>query len=136
MIDDYKAAIELTEKLKQTMPFRVCLAQQFLKMLEEKGEKVTSETWYSVDYLDYSGDEGGIFLALEPKNEQEECYVVSITHVRIDPEHELAQEVEAYRKTRIHRLRLQDSKGFASQFLANSSTRRRKRRKGFGHHKI
>ncbi|MEM1370154.1 MAG: hypothetical protein AAGG02_19565 [Cyanobacteria bacterium P01_H01_bin.15] len=80
----------------------------------------------------YSGDEGGILLSLSSVGSKEEPgYMVSLTHVNFDPDHELAEAVTAYQKRRIHRLMLQDRKGFAA-LQASSKRKKRKPSKGFG----
>ncbi len=61
-----------------------------------------------------------------------ERYVVSITHLIIDPNHSLASEVQAYQRQRTRKLMLQNQAGFASEMLAEKPAERRKRGWGFG----
>ncbi len=133
-IDDFERAEALTEKLKASLPFQVRLGKQYLNMMHDRGEAVSAEGVYTVEAVDYSGDMGGIvccFVTLGKLN-LEERHVASITHLKIDPEHPLAEEVEAYQSQRIWGLKLQDQGGFASELLARKATVKRKRRPGFG----
>jgi hypothetical protein len=95
-IDNYEEAIALTEKLEATLPIKVRASKYFRKMLKERGEKATPEQEFIVELVKYSGDAGGIMCSLTANPEQKEQYVISITHLKIDPNHPLAEEVEAY----------------------------------------
>jgi hypothetical protein len=83
-----------------------------------------------VDWVKYSGDVGGINCAFEYSIGGER-YAVSLTHLKIDPEHPLAQEVIAYQQRRVRLLKLQDRGGFAADLLANTNQQKR-RKGGFG----
>lgn len=132
-IDDYDAAIALTKKLKENLPIIVRPGKPFLKTLRERGEVVTSDQEFTVDRVDYSGDMGGIMCTLASDPEQKERYVVSITHLKIDPSHPLAAEVEAYQRRRNRMLMLENQKGFAAELLARQlKGKQKKRSQGFG----
>jgi hypothetical protein len=77
--------------------------------MKEKGLQVDEETWFPVDFVGYSGDEGGIMCGLIAENENK--FVSSITHVKIDPEHPLAAEVRDYQQQRIEGLRRSEQVG-------------------------
>lgn len=132
-IDNYEQAIALTNKLEARLPIKVRAGKPFLKTLRERGETVTPEQEFTVDFVKYSGDMGGIMCALASDSEQKERYVISITHLKIDPNHPLAQEVEAYQHHRNRMLMLQDRKGFATELLASKlAVKKKKRNQGFG----
>lgn len=134
-IDDYNAAKALTEKLKQTLPIKARAGKPFLKTLKEQGENADPNREFEIDFVGYSGDEGGIMCALvtEPNNsEKKERYAISITHLKIDPNHPLASEVQEYQRQRTRKLMLQNEVGFAAELLAQESTKKRKRSSGFG----
>lgn len=97
-IDDYNAAKALTEKLKENLPIKARAGKEFLKTLKQKRVNADPDREFEIDFVGYSGDEGGIMCGLkEPNNpEREEKYVFSITHLRIDSNHPLAGEVQAY----------------------------------------
>lgn len=129
-IDNYQQAIALTEQLKAALPFRVRPGKQLL--IAMKHEPVSAQTWLEVDHVMYAGDEGGIavhLVPLEGKLKQE--YVVSLTHVVIDPAHELAAAVKDYQQQKIYKLVLANSTGFAAELLRKKQLKKRKSRKGF-----
>ncbi len=128
-IDNYDQAIELQHKLEQALPIRVRPRKQFLKAL--KDEPITADTWLEVDSVMYAGDAGGIMVMIKsPVLGQKEVFSVSLTHVEVDPDHELASEVKRYQKHRTRQLMLQNRKGF-SEMLDSSNRKRRRPPKGF-----
>ncbi|HAG83115.1 MAG TPA: hypothetical protein DCL61_18615 [Cyanobacteria bacterium UBA12227] len=132
-IDNYAEAIALTEKLEATLPFKVRAGKPLLKTMRERGEIVTPDQEFTVDLVKYSGDIGGINCGLVSDRNNKERYVVSITHLKIDPNHPLAAEVKAYQQRRIRMLKLQEQKGFAAEILASQLGRKTKKRShGFG----
>jgi hypothetical protein len=52
----------------------------------------------------YAGDEGGIVRDVTLSPESKEAILVSITHLRIDPQHPLAPEIRAYQTERVKRM--------------------------------
>ena len=134
-IDNYLEAQALTEQLEATIPFQVRAGKELLKTMRDRGESIKANTWLTVDLVKYSGDIGGINCGLEPVSGQTEKqrYVVSLTHLEIDPKHPLASEVKAYQRKRIQRLMLQNQGGFAAELLAErSNTQKKKPKQGFG----
>jgi hypothetical protein len=130
-IDNLEAAQDLSDRLESTIPFSVRAGEQLLKIIQENRKTITSDDVFTVDWVKYSGDMGGISCTLkDPINE--ERYIVSLTHLKIDPEHPLAEEVIAYQKRRIQRLKLQDRGGFAADLLANTSQQKRRKSSGLG----
>jgi len=133
-IDDYNAAKALTEKLKENLPIKARAGKEFLKTLKQKGENADPNREFEIDFVGYSGDEGGIMCGLKvPDNpESKEKYVSSITHLKIDPNHPLASEVQAYQRQRIRKLRLQNEAGFAAELMVIEPKNQKKSGKGFG----
>ena len=133
-IDDYAQAIELTEKLKASLPLQVRPTQQMAKGLKAQGKALDPDREYTVDSVLYSGDMGGITCTLKADPEGKEVFAVSITHLSVDPEHPLAAELKAYQSRRTRRLAIQDRGGFATELLGGRSTDTQKKRskKGFG----
>jgi hypothetical protein len=126
-IDNREAAQDLCDRLEATIPFSVRVGKQLLKTMIEGGNRATLDDIFTVDWVKYSGDVGGINCAFE-YSKGGERYAVSLTHLKIDPEHPLAEEVTAYQQRRIRLLKLQERGGFAANLLAN--TNQQKRRKG------
>ncbi|MEH2415422.1 hypothetical protein [Nostoc sp.] len=133
-IDDYNAAKALTEKLKESLPIKTRAGKEFLKTLKQKGEEADPDREFEIDFVAYSGDEGGIMCGLkEPNNpESEEKYFASLTHLKIDSDHPLAAEVQAYQRQRIRKLMLQDSRGFKAELMTIEPRKNKNRGKGFG----
>lgn len=134
-IDNREEAIDLNDRLAETVPFKVKAGKELLKTMKDKRERVNTDTEFNVSWVGYSGDMGGIQCSLDPLNgdpETGERYVVSITHLKIDPAHPLIEEIQTYQEKRTRRLKLQDQISFASEFLAQGQRPSRKSSKGFG----
>ena len=116
-IDDYRAAKALTEKISANLPIRAYLGKALLKRAESGGKKVDPKIPYTIEWVGYSGDEGGIMCTLKESPNEGEKLVTSITHIKIDPEHPLALEILMYQQERTMRLAIQDRGGFGSELL-------------------
>jgi hypothetical protein len=128
-IDNLKAAQDLCDRLEATIPFPVQSTKQLLKTMLDRGDPASIDDVFTVDWVKYSGDVGGISCAFEyPGGER---YVVSLTHLKIDLEHPLVDEVVTYQQRRIRLLKLQDRGEFAANLLANTNQQKR-RKSGFG----
>ncbi|MFB2767864.1 hypothetical protein ACE1AT_00865 [Pelatocladus sp. BLCC-F211] len=132
IIDDYDAAVALTEKLQETLPIKARAGKEFLKTLKERGEVANPNKEFVIENVKYSGDMGGIMCVLASNPEEEERYVVSITHLNIDSSHPLATEVQKYQRQRTRKLMLEHQGGFSAELLAQASAKKRKRSSGFG----
>jgi hypothetical protein len=130
-IDNREEAQDLCDRLEATIPFSVRVGKQLLKTMIDGGNQVTLDDIFTVDWVKYSGDIGGINCAFEHSSNKER-YVVSLTHLKIDPEHPLAEEVIAYQHRRIQRIKLQDIGGFGANLLADTNQPRRPKSRGFG----
>ena len=88
---------------------------------------------YQVEYVTYAGDMGGILCSMMVEEENQEGddneiggVTTSITHLKIDPTHPLAEKIKNYQKKRALAL-----------VIANSGTRRsaakpKRTKRGFG----
>ncbi|MEM9216706.1 MAG: hypothetical protein AAGD25_20445 [Cyanobacteria bacterium P01_F01_bin.150] len=129
-IDNYGQAIALKNKMEAALPFRVRPGKQLMKVVTDKN--ITPSTWLEVSGVVYAGDEGGITVMMAPENAKQ-AFAVSLTHVRIDPEHELASEIETYQTQRKRQLMLNDRRAFITELAPlKSSKKKKKKRKGFG----
>jgi hypothetical protein len=106
-IDDFVEAQALTDKLQDTLPFKVFPTKFFLGFLldssacakGDRGEAVQANAEFVVESLFYSGDAGGIICALEDSpsfSNSQEKMIISISHLKIDPNHPLATEIIDY----------------------------------------
>jgi hypothetical protein len=129
-IDNLEAAQDLCDRLEATIPFTVRPTKQLLKTMIDRGNRASLDDVFTIDWVKYSGDIGGINCAFE-YSKGGERYAVSLTHLKIDPAHPLADEVIAYQQRRVRLLKLQDRGGFAADLLANTNQQKR-RKGGFG----
>jgi hypothetical protein len=130
-IDNVEEAQDLCDRLEATIPFPVRVGKKMLETMIEGGNHASLDDVFSVDWVKYSGDVGGISCAFE-YSDGGERYAVSLTHLKIDPEHPLAKEVIAYQNRRIQRIKLQDLGGFGANLLANTNQQKRPKSRGFG----
>ena len=131
-IDDYVKTQALMKKLEATLPITMRPRKPFLQMMQDRGKVVSADQPLSIDSLIYAGDEGGILCMIAPEEQNKEAYAISITYLRIDPKHPLAEEVKAYQKQRTQILRRQNERGFLAEISPRGAGKPRKRRRGFG----
>ncbi|WP_016949543.1 hypothetical protein [Anabaena sp. PCC 7108] len=136
-VDNYLEAKALTEKLKASLPIKVKAEKELLKMLKKRGDIINPEKEFEIDWVDYSGDEGGIMCRLvskndNPKDEDKAQYVVSITHLKIDPDHPHAEEIATYQRERNRKLMLQNRGSLLTELMPSRPPKIKKSGKGFG----
>lgn len=133
-IDDYAEAIALSNKLEAAVPLRVRPGKEFLKVVKQQGKPIFSEDELKVTLVKYSGDMGGIMCTVAQNEGDAQVFMTSLTHLKLDPTHPLAEEVKAYQQKRIRRLKLQDQKSFLAEMgqLERSPKLRKKSDRGFG----
>lgn len=134
-IDNYAEAIALSKKLESAVPFKVQPGKELLKLLRKNGKHISPDDELEVALVSYSGDMGGIMCTLAKREGDEEGFVTSLTHLKFDPTHPLAEEVKAYQQKRVHALKLQNSRGFMaemSRLSASSEQKKKRSNRGFG----
>lgn len=133
-IDNYEEGEALTKKIKANLPMKVLPTKQLVQSLRQQGKFMKVNQPYEIDSVFYSGDMGGITCTLKGDAEDKEVYAVSITHLKIDPDHPLAPEIEAYQRRRTRMLAIQNSRGFAAELMAERPLKPKKKssKKGFG----
>ena len=92
---------------------QIILVKFFLNLLKKRGKIANPEREFEINWVEYSGDEGGIICRLScknnnPEDEDKEDYVVSITHLKIDPNHPSSDEIATYQRERNRKLMLQN----------------------------
>ena len=135
-VDNSREAVALTKKLEASLPIKVKAAKELLKMLKTRGDIINPEKDFEVDRVSYSGDEGGIMCRLVSKNDNPEDedkaqYVVSITHLEIDPDHPHAEEIATYQRDRNRKLMLQNHGSLLTKLMPSRSPKIKKSGKGF-----
>ncbi len=108
-IDDYETANALTTAITANLPILVHPTKELVKMLKAQGKKMDGTRSYTIKSVFYSGDMGGITCELNSSPEDQEVYAVSITHLKIDPSHPLAPEIQSYQRRRTRSLAIQNS---------------------------
>jgi hypothetical protein len=102
MIDDYREAMELMDKMKKFLPISAYPSKGFVSLLKQKNIKLKTNQRLEIVDVHYFGDEGGISCTLKFPFKTEEDYVISLTHLRPMLNHPLAKDI---RKYQIHRIR-------------------------------
>lgn len=109
-LDDPDAAIALLERMLASCPIEATCLPGFLSMLRAQAAFATAGPRCVVSKVNYMGDAGGIVCRLDfGLGEGKPAPVVSITHLLFDGDHPLADDIAAYQKHRITRLREQSA---------------------------
>ena len=128
MIDNYEQAIALMDKMRNCLPIPIKVTPECLQRMKKEGDKFSIEHIFMIQLVEYAGDEGGIMCVLKADVNDKAVYALSLTHLRIQEDHPLAEEIKNYQRKRVMRLALQDGKTGKAQRLA----KRFKKKKGFG----
>ena len=128
MIDNYAEAMALIEKMKANLPIAAYAGTALIESLRQRGEKITARQELQIADVLYLGDEGGIACAIFSSGDQKTVTMVSVTHLRISPDHPLAPEIEAYQLGRNQKL-IGGSLKKPGRFTVKPSKKRKKRKK-------
>ena len=104
MIDDPAAVARLMEEMRAHLPIPVLPTKELVRTLREQGLKIGRERVLYVKRVFYLGDEGGIACDVTPGGDAKEAFVVSLTHLRIDPGNPRYQPIRAYQRERVRRI--------------------------------
>ncbi len=97
------SAPQLIKELEPHLPLPVYLTPELSRSLREKIEDLPPGEEVQVTSLLDSGETGGILCALGDAN-SERVALVSLTHLRIRPDHPMRLRVEAYQRERVRKL--------------------------------
>jgi hypothetical protein len=124
----------LLQDMEANLPIAVRFNEHGLRSLQEQGNDTKDKHGiFHVDKIMYTGDMGGILCAIQHELESEDggeqkfgVMVISITHLKVDSAHPLANRIKQYQKKRV-----------LSLMIANGQTRRsatkpKKKKRGFG----
>ena len=107
MIDHRDQVDRLLDKLKKSLPLPMRLPPHLTASLRRQNPdaKITADC--EVAEVFYSGDEGGILchVRFDKEEAKKEVFLVSITYLVFDRRLPVAQDIAAYQKHRIKRLR-------------------------------
>jgi hypothetical protein len=124
MIDDYAKAQALVRKMEAHLPIPARAGSELARLARQKNLPIARNRELSIKRVFCAGDEGGILCDVTPEGEVADAVVCSLTHLEISPGHPLAEEIQAYQRTRTLRL-AQANQGWPA---ASSSGRRLRRR--------
>src|SRR5207245_2121388 len=108
MIDNPAMVARLIEHLHSYLPIRAFPTKELVRTLRRRGVKASVDRALSIKRVFYAGDEGGIVCDVTPSQGAKEVFVVSLTHLRIAPEHQLFAATLAYQRERVRRLAAAD----------------------------
>jgi hypothetical protein len=104
VIDNPVTVTRLLEQMQDHLPIPAFPTKDVVRILRRRGAKVSAERALSVKRVFYAGDEGGIVCDVTPRRDAKEVFVVSLTHLRIAPDHPLFRPVLAYQLQRVQRM--------------------------------
>jgi hypothetical protein len=129
-IDDPVETRELLQNIEANLPISVRLNAHGINSLREQGRYIeNSDDVLQVDSVLYMGDMGGILCAIECQLDADsgkELLMTSITHLKIDPSHPLAEQIKRYQKNRMASMAIADIGKRRSKFKPQ------KKKRGFG----
>ena len=91
--------MKLIEEMESQLPIPVYPSKGFGQLSSQSGKDITVDTELMITMVFDSGYEGGIICLLDGINP--ESFVISITLLRVKPDHPLFDKISAYQKQRI-----------------------------------
>jgi len=104
MIDNPGTVARLIEQMRGHLPMPAFPTKEIVHILRRGGVKVSVERALLVKRVFYLGDEGGIACDVTPRRDAKEAFVVSLTHLRMAPDHPLYRPILAYQLERVRRI--------------------------------
>lgn len=123
-IDNYIQVTELVNKMKAALPIPTYLIPKTKISLRKQGFRNNGQSLQICDVV-YMGDEAGISCQIESLENNAGVFIVSLTHLVVDPLHPLAKEIKTYQVTRKKKL----TQANESQKTNSFTIRPRKNRK-------
>jgi hypothetical protein len=104
MIEDSRTVARLMDQMQAHLPMPAFPTKEIDRILRRGGAKIGVEHALSVKRVFYAGDEGGIACDVTPSQGAKEVSIVSLTHLRIAPDHPLFAPILAYQLHRVKSL--------------------------------
>ena len=102
-IDNYIQVTGLVNKMKVALPIPTYLTPKTKISLRKQGVRNNGQSLQICDVV-YMGDEAGISCQIESLENKAGVFIVSLTHLVVDPLHPLAKEIKTYQVTRRKKL--------------------------------
>ena len=99
MIDVEKDVYEVMEELNKHLQKLAYATQPLVEAVRQEGADIKVDDAVEIDSVLYLGDEGGIACAIGLWGDKT-AVVTSLTHLRIDRDHPLAERIQAYQLRR------------------------------------
>ena len=104
MIDDIAQVEDLIGKIEAQLPIPATPTSATIRQLRTQGLKISAGRVLFIQRVFYGGDEGGILCDVTPTKDAKSVLVISLTHLRVAPNHPLSRDIRAYQQRRIKRL--------------------------------
>jgi hypothetical protein len=120
----------LLQKMEANLPISVRFTAHGVKGLIAQGTNVKNkDVVHQVEKLMYTGDMGGILcnIPIEVEgNDNKQLVIISITHLKVDDDNPLADEIRKYQKKRVLAIAISNSG------TRRAATKSKRKKKGFG----
>lgn len=93
--------MELIEEMESCLPIPAYPSKELRRILRKALKDIDINMELEITRVFDSGDVGGIVCTIK---ENDQVFVVSLTHLRIKPDHPLSDKILAYQKQRIKRI--------------------------------
>jgi hypothetical protein len=93
--------MNLIKEMEKRLPIPAYPSKELCKVFRNQGVTVDLDTELQITRVGYSGDTGGIVCTIEKKGK---VFAISLTYLRIKPDHPLGKKILAYQKQRVKRL--------------------------------
>ena len=101
MIDNPRTTARLLEQMQGHLPIPAFPTKKIVRILRRAGVEARVDRALSVKRVFYAGDEGGIVCDVTPTQSAKAAFVVSLTHLRVAPQHPLFGSILAYQLERV-----------------------------------
>ena len=108
MIDNPATVSRLLEQMHDHLPIPAFPTKEIVRTLRRGGVQASVDRALSVKHVFYAGDEAGIACDVTPTRDAKTVVLVSLTHLRIAPDHPLFAAILAYQRERVRRLAAAD----------------------------
>jgi len=138
-IDDPVETRQLYLDMEAILPIPIYFSEKGLAALEAQGiqlDDYQKSQLVCIESLNYSGDMGGILCEIIVEIEDDDNniklrqLILSITHLKVDPNDPLAERIKKYQKKRALALAIANSG--ANSGTKRASTKPKRNKRGFG----